>query len=341
MPTSAADVIRPAFQHMVQQLFRPFRFGQWARLAVTGFLAGELSGSGGCSLQVPWRPRGGDRPELFLIQAAPAARRLLFAALPFLILLAIVFFIVLIYINSRMRFVLFDSVVSKECHIKRFWAQRREPAFRYFLFQLLFALAVLTAFAIIGGTAAAIAFAFGWLRNPRQHLLPLILGGIVLFFLVALLMILAGVITVLTKDFVVPQMALENVSVGEGWRRLWLMLNTDVLKYAGYIGLKIVLSIAAAIVTGIAAIVVVLVLAIPMVLIALVAVFGARAIGLAWSVYTLALAIVGGGIAAVILISGIALISVPVIVFFPAYSLHFLAPRYPNLNAALSVVPSS
>src|SRR6185436_4566728 len=107
MPISAADVIRPAFQHMAQQLFRPFRFSQWARLAITGFLAGELSGAGGCSLQIPWRPRGGDRSDLFFVQAVPAVRPLLLAALPFLILLAIAFFIVLLYINSRMRFVLF------------------------------------------------------------------------------------------------------------------------------------------------------------------------------------------------------------------------------------------
>jgi hypothetical protein len=320
---------------MSQQLFRPFRFSQWARLAVTGFLAGELSGAGGCSLQLPWRPRGGDRSDLFLIQAVPAGRQFLLAAVPFLILFAIVLFIALIYVNSRMRFVLFDSVVSKECHIRRFWAQRRESAFRYFLFQLLLVLSILTAFAIIGGAAASFAFAFGWLRNPRQHLLPLILGGILLFFLIALSVVLAVLVSVLTKDFVVPQMALENIGVGEAWRRLWSMLNADVVNYGAYIGLKIALSIAAAIVMGIAAAIVLIVLAIPIVLIALVAVMGARAIGVAWNVYTMAVAVSGGAIVVVVLICGIALISVPTMVFFPAYALHFLSARYPALNTAM------
>jgi hypothetical protein len=45
---SAVDTITPAFQHTKRQLFQPFRFGQWSRLAFVGLLAGEL-GSGGSS----------------------------------------------------------------------------------------------------------------------------------------------------------------------------------------------------------------------------------------------------------------------------------------------------
>jgi hypothetical protein len=37
LPVSAVDVIKSAFDHMKQQLFKPFRLGQWTRLAaVTG-----------------------------------------------------------------------------------------------------------------------------------------------------------------------------------------------------------------------------------------------------------------------------------------------------------------
>ncbi len=337
MPASAADVIRHAVDHTAQQLFKPFRFGQWVRLAVTGLLAGELSGAGGCGVRIPWRPPTRDSSAFLLAQAAPGARMLLMAAIPLLIVVAILLIIALVYISSRMRFVLFDSVVTKECRIQRYWAQRREPAFRYFLFQLLFALTMLSVLALFAGTAFAVAFAFGWLRNPRQHLLPLILLGVVFFLIIAVFVILATAVAVLTKDFVVPQMALENVSVGEGWRRLWLMINQEKAGYAGYVGLKILLSLGAAIVMGIGAITVVLVLAIPMALIALIAVFGGRAIGLVWNIYTLSLAIAAGSAGVAILIFGVLVISAPVIVFFPAYSLYFLAARYPALNTAMHV----
>ena len=46
MPISAMDSISLAFEHTKRQLFKPFRFGQWVRLAFVGLLAGEL-GSGG------------------------------------------------------------------------------------------------------------------------------------------------------------------------------------------------------------------------------------------------------------------------------------------------------
>ena len=53
MLPSAVDSIRPAFQHTKQQLFRPFRFGQWTRLALVGLFAGEMSSGGGCNFQMP------------------------------------------------------------------------------------------------------------------------------------------------------------------------------------------------------------------------------------------------------------------------------------------------
>ena len=49
MPLSAIDTISVALEHTKQHLFRPFRWGQWLRLAVLGFMTGELSGGGGCS----------------------------------------------------------------------------------------------------------------------------------------------------------------------------------------------------------------------------------------------------------------------------------------------------
>ena len=40
MPLSAVDAVSPATQHAKQQLLQPFRWGQWSRLALVGFLAG-------------------------------------------------------------------------------------------------------------------------------------------------------------------------------------------------------------------------------------------------------------------------------------------------------------
>jgi len=36
------DSVTPAIEHTKEQLFRPFRFGQWTRLALVGLFAGEI-----------------------------------------------------------------------------------------------------------------------------------------------------------------------------------------------------------------------------------------------------------------------------------------------------------
>src|SRR5262249_8824374 len=194
MPLSAADVVRPAFQHTIQQLFKPFRLGQWIRLAFTGLLAGELTG-GGSGWQFAFRSPNTNRSAQF-VQALPPRNVLLFAAIPLLVVLIVALVVLLIYISSRMRFVLFDIVVRRECYIRRFWAELRSQGLRYFVFQLLFSLAVLSGIAIVAGTGLSIAFGLGWLRNPRQHLLPLILSGVVFFVVLAAFVFTAAVIAV-------------------------------------------------------------------------------------------------------------------------------------------------
>jgi len=55
-----------------------------------------------------------------------------------------------------------------------------------------------------------------------------------------------------TKDFVIPLMAVDNVGVIEGWRRLLQMMKGQKAAYAGYLGMKIVMAIGASVVFGIA-----------------------------------------------------------------------------------------
>jgi hypothetical protein len=64
-------------------------------------------------------------------------------------------------------------------------------------------------------------------------------------------------------------------------------------------------------------------------------VLGGITAGLKWNVYTITLAIVLGSILLSLIIYSVALVSVPAIVFFPAYSIYFFATRYPQLDRLL------
>jgi hypothetical protein len=196
-------------------------------------------------------------------------------------------------------------------------------------------LATLAALLVVIGIPVGAAWAQGWFTYARDHVLGLVLGGIALFLILLALLVVVGVINVMTKDFVVPQMALENIRVMEGWRRLWLWIKSEKGGYAGYIGIKIVLAIGAAIALMIVTLIAVFALLIIMGIVGAAALFGGKAAGLTWNPYTIALAVALGCIALAILIFVAALIAVPVIVFFPAYSIYFLAPRYSPLASLL------
>jgi hypothetical protein len=249
-----------------------------------------------------------------------------------LVTVALVLVVGLIYVSSMMRFVLFDSIITRECHIRRFWIARRGPGFRYFLWQLLFTCATTAGLLSLVVTALSLAFGFGWLRNPREHLFPLILGGIVFAGVFATLLILTLVVYVLAKDFVVPQMAFENIGAIDGWSRLLPMMQEEKLAYTGYVGLKILLALGGAIALLIASLVVFLIWLIPFGSLGLVLFLVAKAAGLGWNVFTIFICVLLAVIALAVLIYAVALATVPLIVFFPAYSIYFFAERYEPLK---------
>lgn len=336
MPVSAIDSISPAFEHTKGQLFRPFRFGQWTRVALVGLFAGELSSGGGCNFNMP--SHVGSTHRNFMFAAAPN-----WALLgPFLAIALIaipIIWLVLIYINSRMRFVLFDSVIAKRCDVGQMWGRRGEQAFQYFVWQIVFLLVMLAGTAVLVGVPALVAFLLGWFTAPREHLAPLILTGIFVFFVFLAWAVASIVVLVFTKDFVVPQMALENISAFEAWRRLSRMLNAERTSYAGYAGMKVIMAIGAAFAVGILAFIAIVLLLIPFGGLGAIAVIAGKVGGLTWNVFTITAAIVAGSIFLVCVLYVVSLISVPVIIFFPAYSIYFFAARYGPLGRLIYPPP--
>ena len=105
---------------------------------------------------------------------------------------------------------------------------------------------------------------------------------ILLVGLFGVFVLAAAVVQVLAKDFLVPIMALEDLDFADGWHRLLAMIGLEKGRYAVYLLLKLVLSIAAAILFGIIAIIPALFVVVP----AVVAVLAGRAAGMGWSVTT-------------------------------------------------------
>jgi len=336
LPISAVDTISLAFQHTKRQLAQPFRFGQWIKLAFVGLLAGELGSSGSfnfpSSFKGPHQVPGGGFPKI-----DPA---ILAGLIAVLVITGLIVFVVLTYISSVMRFILFDSVLTRECRIRAGWSPRQDAGWKLFLWQLGLMLVVFATMIILIGIPALFVFAIGWFKAPREHLAGLILTGIAVGAVFVVCMLVIAVVHVFTKDFVVPQMALEGIGAIEGWRRLWAMMEQEKGGYAIYALMKVALAIGAGIVVGIASFMLIMALAIPAVAMVLVAVTAGKTAGLTWNVFTITIAVVIGCVMIAILMFLISLLSVPVIVFFPAYAMYFFAPRYRQLSFVLYPPPA-
>lgn len=295
IPVSAIEAVSPAIEWTRRLLFRPFRFGLWVRFAVLGFLTGEMS-SGGFHFSVPPLPHthnsGADRFAL------PFSRFPVFL-LPLIALLAVafvVFFLLFAYLGSVFRFVLLESVVAGQARLREGFGRWRKRSVSLFLWQLVYSLSLWTAIAATLGVPLLLGWRAGVFKHPDSHLGTLIVGGILLFCAFVLILVIGMTIWVLTEDLVVPIMALEHVGPVEAWRRLLPMLRSQKGSYAGYVGMKVVLALAAGVLQGIAGIVIVLILLIPTAITALVAFLVAHAVGLTWNVFTITAAVVTGAV---------------------------------------------
>jgi hypothetical protein len=346
LAVSAVEAMNPAFEHAKAQLLRPFRFGQWVRLAFVGFLAGELTSGGGCNysnFSIPHtpHPRGsGTGPMIHSALPGPVLEHPVAAAAGFALFLVagLLLLFTLAYAGSVMRFILFDSIITRECHVRKGWrkhSRESRHAWDLFVWHVAVMLCSAVGVLLVFGVPLAAAAAFGWLTHARDHVVELILGGAALLIAFLAFVFALALVQVITKDFVVPQMALENITASEGWRRLWPTMKSEKGGYAGYVGMKIVLTIGAGVAVGIVSLIILLVLAVPVGGVGVVAVLAGKAAGLTWNFFTISAALVAAVVAFMALMFLTSLISVPVIVFFPAYSIYFFAPRYAPLAAAL------
>jgi hypothetical protein len=339
LPVSAANCVQPAVRHTREQLFTSFRWGQWSRLALVGLLAAEIH-AGGCGLgrlNLPsWQRRHQVPTQITQFPHIDPARILQFALLIVAgVLCALVVGVILLYISSVFRFILFDSVLKKHCSISQGWQRWHRAGRRYFLWMIVFVIAQGLFMGVLIAVPLVIARAMGWFRNVGQQggrvvLAVIFLAGLFLIFVLAV-----TIVQMVAKDFLVPVMALEDLDFADGWSRVLAMIRREPGSYALYLLLKMVLAIVAAFVFTILAFFPAFLITVPFVA----TVLAAHAAGMGWNVVTVSLAIIGGSVLLVVLVYLVALICVPATVFFPAFALHFFAARYPKLDALLNPLP--
>jgi hypothetical protein len=332
---SAIDAVSPALQQMRSMLSQPFRFKTWLKIGFIAWLAGGASG--GFNLNVPSFPGGGGGDSGGIGDAGKNMSQFLRSwvheHVPLVVLtgaVVVALILGLIYLSCRFRFILFDSILHKDAQIGRGWARYGGPAQRYF--------GLLISFMLISGLAIAVIVGLPLWRAYKRGIFasddPLAILGVMAPVILGMFafVIVAAIIASLANDFGVPLLALDDMTIGGAWHALRQMIAAEPWAYAGYLGMKLVLSIAAGIITALAGIFIFLILLIPGAVAAIVGVAIAKAAG---PIVGIILAVVGGllALATALIIS--MLLSAPIAIFFTSYSLHFYGGRYPTLGAVL------
>jgi len=351
---SAVESISPAFVRTKQLLFRPFRFGLWARLAVVALITGEAGGVGGGGGSLPNlnTTRRGDDDSLAGYLADHWANHWTGAAHPFrtpgweqiqpyvglFVLglgLGLAVLLLWIYSDCVYRFILLDAVVSGQCRLREGWRRWRAAGRRYFVWVVAFGFVAFVLVGLVVGVPALLAYRAGWFEKPDQNLGALIGWGILLGLVAIVLVAVLAIVEMFGRDFLVPVMAFGDVGALEGWERLLDMMSSEKLAYTGYALMKIVLAMGGAVIFSIVDLIVVLILLIPLGLLGLAGYFIGKSAGFTWDISTeLLLAAVGLLIVAGILYV-VGFVYAPGLVFFQSYTLEFFAPRYGPLGSKM------
>lgn len=338
---SSIDAINPAFERLTTMLFRPFRLKTWLEMGFIGWLAGVAStGGSNFNYQVPSVPvKEGSRIPGEFDRVLHSLFNEHLWVIVVLAALGVAVLLVFIYLFCRFRFILFDAVLSGNPGIARGWNRYSGPAHRYLGFWLLYLLISSTVLFLIVGLPLWRAYKAGVFQGPDSFtavfrvLAPVLLGALAFA-------VVSAIISSLANDFMVPQLALDDMRIEAAWANLSRMISAEPGAFAAYLGMKLLLSIAAGILTAVALVFALLVVLIPGVLATLLVVAIVKAMGNAGLIFGVLMA--GVGILALISVGVILSLMVvaPTAVFFTAYSLQFFGGRYPKLGEQLWLQPA-
>jgi hypothetical protein len=322
-PLSATECISPAIQRAKDLLVRPFRASTYLKLTALAFFA-EL-GSGSCNMGTPGQKQGmhGLPPGLVAFLVA-------FAVL--IGLVALVVWLVMLYVTSRLQLVVVEVVATRQPYIAPFWRKQGPTTWRWLGVKVMFCLATLLLAGVIGAP-----FIYYAIRHRifAAGASPPIAWILLLIPIVLLLVIVAVAAYAVLRGLVIPPMALEGAPATDAIRRARAIVDAEPGQVALFIVLQVLLTVAMAIAAEILIVLTLLVSLIPFALAGGAAWLAFRHAGALGTAALIGLAVAGGIVFVCWMACVIMGLLGPVYIFSQAYALYFLGGRYPLLGDLL------
>lgn len=305
---SGPGVVSPlsaAWEHTLRLLFRPFDPARWLAIGFTAWLASLGNGSLGSGVQGSKSKGKASFDPVFLIDEARDWIQdnwtWLIPVVMAAVVLGLALYLLMLWLSSRGEFQFFHNVSTGRAEVVAPWHAYRIHGNSLFLFRLCLSLAGLLAvlpLLAVGGWSG-----YGMWVAREARAVPLILFSVACVLLMGAGLVWA-VVSKLTRDFVVPVMAMRTVSCREAWSVVGRWVVSDPGTVLLYLLFQVVLWIGVGIVL----------VAVILMTCCLAACF-------------LAIPYLG------------TVLLLPVFVFFRSYSLHFLAQYGPEWNAFPAPAP--
>lgn len=235
LPPRQISVLEPigaAIEKTKQILFRPFDIGKWFTLGFCAWLAtlGDSGGGGGPNFNFNYGGGSHGSTQEFqhqvhtvkqeIINNLPVILTVGIVVLIFVFVLAFVF----MWLKSRGQFMFLHGVANNVSEVVNPWNRYARQGNSLFLFRV-----VLWLIGMIVSVAMIVPLVFIFIAFAESDFKAIAVAGIVpaIFLIIGFICfcIIMAVINVLTKDFVVPVMYLQDCTVTEGWKRFWNLLR--------------------------------------------------------------------------------------------------------------------
>ena len=238
MNIEIVDPVSQAIQTARRILFAPFNFVKWCGMGFTALLGVDLMVSYYCG-----GPGGGNgngfenEPEIgkFVAELVAKAQEhwvLIVSVGSAILAIWLAIMVLILWINSRGRFMLLDNVVRNAGEIREPWRRLRPLGNSLFRFMLAFFVTWGVCFLALVLVSALVA-----IPDIHRHSLGInAIGAIALGILGLLLLLLTGnVIGTMTEDFVVPIMYATNTGVLQAWQEYLTLLKPNKGAFTLYI----------------------------------------------------------------------------------------------------------
>jgi hypothetical protein len=230
-----------AFEITKKILFQPFDLTKWLVIGFAAWLATMFSGG---SFNFRQNFRKGDWDWKAQMHGLPFS---IHDVPPWVIpvaigggLVLVALVVLLLWLNSRGRFMFTDCIVRNRGAIAEPWREFRTEGNRYFMLQL-----VITIISMLVFGGLALVFFLGWHWNNPLLPLPLLILFGVTFFLIAL-------VVGLILRFVVPVMYRQRCTAMDAFRAIWRLIVTNPGVFILFALFYVVLFVAAAMISCLA-----------------------------------------------------------------------------------------